>query len=98
MVHVLLIELILFNHVVYVKHLSKLINKEQYIVQPYHVGTNKQSLAIVIPSPIVKKYKFNPVTTVFTLKVMENTDELLLKDISVISRTGTDSINGEVED
>ena len=56
--------------------------KRNYIIQPYYVGNKeKKSLAIVIPAQIVKEYDFNPLSTVFHLKVNEQTNELYLKKI-----------------
>jgi hypothetical protein len=40
-----------------------MINKDQFLVQPYWTGTKKsKSLVLVIPSPIVKSNKINPST------------------------------------
>ncbi|CAN5625402.1 hypothetical protein BH23THE1_BH23THE1_27520 [soil metagenome] len=42
--------------------------KDEYLVQPYPVGPkNSKSMAIIIPSPIVKKFSINP-STGFVMK------------------------------
>ncbi|KAA2283095.1 AbrB/MazE/SpoVT family DNA-binding domain-containing protein [Candidatus Nitrosocosmicus agrestis] len=46
--------------------------RNTYLLQPYEVGAkNAKSLALVIPSAIVKKYQINP-STGFALKYDES--------------------------
>jgi len=41
----------------------------QYVIQPYSVGKDKRSLAMVIPSEIVKLLKIDPLSIFLLLKV-----------------------------
>ena len=56
------------------------LSKQQYYVQPYLVGTDKRSLALILPSGLVKSLSIIPQTTLFLLKV-EGHDELQLRII-----------------
>ena len=47
--------------------------KQRFVIQPYSVGKDKKSLAIVIPSPIVKKYNLNSFSTIFLMQDQEQT-------------------------
>ena len=55
--------------------------KKRYVIQPYNVGKDKKSLAIVIPTQIVKKYNLNSSSTIFFMQEEEQTNSLLLKKI-----------------
>lgn len=63
--------------------MEKLI-KKRFVIQPYNVGKDKKSLAIVIPIQIVKKYNLNSSSTVFFMQEEEQTNSLLLKKIDEI--------------
>jgi hypothetical protein len=58
--------------------------KQRFVIQPYSVGKDKKSLAIVIPSPIVKKYNLNSFSTIFLMQDQEQTNSLLLRTIDEI--------------
>jgi hypothetical protein len=58
--------------------------KHRFVIQPYSVGKDKRSLAIVIPSPIVKKYNLNSFSTLFLMQDQEQTNSLLLRTIDEI--------------
>jgi hypothetical protein len=60
------------------------LTKKQFVIQPYNVGKDKKSLAIVIPSQIVKKYSLNANSTIFFMREEEQTNSLLLKTIDEI--------------
>lgn len=52
--------------------------KKQYIVQPYSVGKEKRSLAMILPSAVVRWLKIDPMDVLFFLKVT-GINELTLK-------------------
>ena len=52
----------------------------QYYIQPYLVGSDKRSLALILPSKLVKSLDINPMTILFLLKVAGH-DELHLRII-----------------
>jgi hypothetical protein len=52
----------------------------QYLVQPYKVGKHKKSLAMILPSDIVKTLQIDPLTILLLLKV-KGIDEIQLKII-----------------
>ncbi len=54
--------------------------QKQYLIQPYTVGKNKSSLAMILPSDIVKKQNIDPLSVFFLLKVNGN-DDLQLRII-----------------
>jgi antitoxin component of MazEF toxin-antitoxin module len=57
-----------------------------YTVQPYRVGSkNGKSLAIVIPANIVKKFSIDT-STIFAMKVDENTRTLSLQVICTLNK------------
>jgi hypothetical protein len=58
--------------------------KQRFVIQPYSVGKDKKSLAIVIPSPIVKKYNLNSFSTIFLMHDQEHTNSLILRTIDEI--------------
>lgn len=60
------------------------INKKRFVIQPYNVGKDKKSLAIVIPTQIVKKYNLNSSSTIFFMQEEEQTNSLLLRTIDEI--------------
>lgn len=60
------------------------LDKKRFVIQPYNVGKNKKSLAIVIPSQIVKKYNLNSSSTIFFMQEEEQTNSLLLRTIDEI--------------
>ncbi len=43
---------------------------KQYYVQPYLVGKEKRSLALILPAKLVKALNINPLTVLFLLKVI----------------------------
>jgi hypothetical protein len=59
-------------------------NKKRFVIQPYNVGKDKKSLAIVIPSQIVKKYNLNSSSTIFFMQEDEQTNSFLLRTIDEI--------------
>lgn len=54
--------------------------QKQYFVHPYPVGTDKRSMAMVLPFELVKSLNINTSTMFFLLKVRSN-DELQLRII-----------------
>ena len=60
------------------------LHKKRFLIQPYNVGKDKKSLAIVIPSHIVKKYNLNSSSTIFFMQEDEQTNSLLLRTIDEI--------------
>lgn len=50
---------------------------KQYYIKPYLVGTEKRSLALILPSKLVKELNINPLTALFLLKVT-GSDQLQL--------------------
>ncbi len=67
-----------YIHFVTMPIVAKLI--KQYYIQPYLVGKDKRSLAMVLPSEMVKSLDIDPLTILFLLKV-EGHDELQLRII-----------------
>lgn len=51
-----------------------------HVVQPYRVGKDKRSLAMVIPADIVKSISIDPSSDLFLLKVIDS-NEIHLKII-----------------
>jgi hypothetical protein len=51
-----------------------------YYVQPYLVGSDKRSLALILPSKMVKSLNIDPITVLFFLKVVGH-NELQLRII-----------------
>ena len=51
-----------------------------FIIRPYTVGKDKRSLAMVLPSEIVRSLRINPMT-VFLLLQVKGADKLELKII-----------------
>ena len=47
------------------------LHKKRFLIQPYNVGKDKKSLAIVIPCQIVKKYNLNSSSTIFFMQEEE---------------------------
>jgi hypothetical protein len=43
--------------------------KDTHLIKPYYVGKDKRSLAIVIPSKVVKDCDIDPTKNLFLLKV-----------------------------
>ena len=60
------------------------LHKKRFLIQPYNVGKDKKSLAIVIPCQIVKKYNLNSSSTIFFMQEEEQTNSLLLRTIDEI--------------
>ena len=60
------------------------LHKKRFLIQPYNVGKDKKSLAIVIPCQIVKKYNLNSFSTIFFMQEEEQTNSLLLRTIDEI--------------
>ena len=59
--------------------------KDVYIVQPYKVGTKTNtSLAMVIPSKIVKSQKIDP-STIFVIRTEETERKIILERIDIPS-------------
>jgi hypothetical protein len=61
--------------------------KKRFLIQPYNVGKDKKSMAIVIPSQIVKKYNLNSSSTIFFMQEEEQTNSFLLKTIDEMELT-----------
>ena len=59
------------------------LHKKRFLIQPYNVGKDKKSLAIVIPCQIVKKYNLNS-SSIFFMQEEEQTNSLLLRTIDEI--------------
>jgi len=57
-----------------------LLSKKRYLIQPYQVGKAKKSLAMILPSEVIKTIKFDPLTMLLFLKV-DGMDEIHLKVI-----------------
>ena len=56
--------------------------KSIYIIQPYRVGSkNAESLALIIPAKVRKQANIST-STVFTLKIDENTKRITLQTIN----------------
>jgi len=51
-----------------------------YIIQPYLAGKNQSSLAMIVPSKIVKEHNIDPSTVLFLLR-SDGFNELKLKII-----------------
>ena len=59
-----------------------MIEKDVYVVQPYKVGTKSStSLAIIIPSIIVKSHKIDP-STIFIIR-KENGRKIIMEKIDI---------------
>ena len=54
--------------------------KPQHLIQPYAVGKNKRSVAMILPSGIVKSHIINPSTVLLLLR-SDGFDDLKLKII-----------------
>jgi hypothetical protein len=54
--------------------------QNQFIIQPYQVGKNKRSLAMILPSAVVKALNIDPLAIFLFLKV-DGSDDLQLKII-----------------
>jgi hypothetical protein len=54
--------------------------QQKYLIQPYKVGKHKKSLAMILPSEIVKTLQIDPLTILLLLKV-KGIDEIQLKII-----------------
>lgn len=69
----------------------------QYYIQPYLVGSDKRSLALILPSKLVKSLNINPMTILFLLKVAGH-NELHLKIIRQddLERKDTEKISAAV--
>ncbi len=52
----------------------------QHVIQPYLVGKGKKSLAMILPSEVVKSLKLDPLSIILLLKV-NGTDNLQLQII-----------------
>jgi hypothetical protein len=49
-------------------------NFKQYLIQAYSVGKDKRSVAMVLPSEIVKSLRINPQNAFLLLRVNERSD------------------------
>ena len=67
-----------------------MINKNVYVVQPYKVGGTKakNSLAMIIPSKIVKGHKIDE-STIFIIRTEENERKIILERIDIPSQRET---------
>ncbi len=54
--------------------------KNQFLLKPYSVGKNKKSLAMIVPSPVVKALGIDPLT-IFLLLSVNGSNDLQLKII-----------------
>ena len=70
--------LLLYKH--FVNMHKVIILPKQYYVQPYLVGKDKRSLALILPAKLVKALDINAITILFLLKVGGH-DELHLQII-----------------
>jgi hypothetical protein len=43
--------------------------KSMHLIQPYRVGKDKKSMAMILPSSVIRYTKFDPNTMFFLLKV-----------------------------
>ena len=50
----------------------------QYLIQPYWVGKHKRSLAMILPTEMVKALDINPQTVLLLLKV-KGIDDIYIK-------------------
>jgi hypothetical protein len=57
--------------------LAKLI----YAIQPYYVGRNKASLALIIPAKVSKECNINT-STIFTVKIDKSRKSITLKTLN----------------
>ena len=66
-----------------------MINKNVYVVQPYKVGGTKakNSLAMIIPSKIVKGHEIDE-STIFIIRTEENERKIILERIDIPSQRG----------
>ena len=73
-----------------------MINKNVYVVQPYKVGGTKakNSLAMIIPSKIVKGHKIDE-STIFIIRTEENERKIILERIDIPSQRGRGVSVGE---
>lgn len=56
--------------------------KSLYALQPYHVGSrDRKSLAVIIPAKVVKQCHVDP-STIFTLKVDDDKQLMILQIMS----------------
>lgn len=51
-----------------------------YIIQPYSIGKGKKSLAMILPSKVVKSLKIDPLS-IFLLLNVKGVDDIQLKII-----------------
>jgi antitoxin component of MazEF toxin-antitoxin module len=56
------------------------VQPHQYLIQPYCVGKHKRSLAMILPTGMVKALDINPQTVLLLLKVKGN-DDIYIKII-----------------
>ncbi|MGD9533436.1 MAG: hypothetical protein AB7V56_06675 [Candidatus Nitrosocosmicus sp.] len=69
--------------------------RNRYLLQPYEVGAkNAKSLALVIPSAIVKRYQINT-STGFVLKYDES--KIVLQFVKMNKKTIPDETSFEAE-
>ncbi len=54
--------------------------KNQFIIKPYSVGKGGRSLAVILPSPVVKALDIDPLS-IFLLLSVNGSDDLQLKII-----------------
>ncbi|HEX5186959.1 MAG TPA: hypothetical protein VFV86_08725 [Nitrososphaeraceae archaeon] len=74
-----------------------MIDKNIHLVQPYKVGTKtKKSLAMIIPSKIVKSHKIEP-STIFIIRSDENKDKIILEMIDISSKKVVASVDKSSE-
>src|SRR5215831_16557141 len=70
------------------------IQKEFYILQPYHVGSKHgRSLALVIPAPIVDELEITP-STPFILQISQQTDQITLHRVAIQKKIKNPSETG----
>ncbi len=68
---------------------------KQYYVQPYLVGKDKRSLALILPAKLVKALNINPSTILFLLKVNGNDqlDLVIVRQELIESKVAKDAIS-----
>jgi hypothetical protein len=54
------------------------VQSHQYLIQPYRVGKHKRSLAMILPTEMVRALDIDPQTVLLLLKV-NGIDEIYLK-------------------
>ncbi len=64
----------------------------QHVIQPYRVGKGKKSLAMILPSDVVKLLKIDPLSIILLLKV-NGMDSLQLKIIREEDLVKKDELN-----